>query len=84
MSRYPVSIPFLLLLIAAISLIPPACATTPRVTRTSTDTVTDLSGRWNDTDSRLTAETMIDSMLGSAWLSNFSSQNERQPVDHHW
>jgi len=55
------------------------CAST-EVTRTSTDEVTDLSGRWNDTDSRLTAEAMVSSMLSHAWLENFNSENVRKPV----
>ena len=33
------------------------------VKRIATDEVTDLSGRWNDTDSRLVAESMISGFL---------------------
>lgn len=57
-----------------------ACSTAPKVTRTSTDQVTDLSGRWNDTDSRLTAEAMVTSMLSGAWLGRFTEDNAREPV----
>jgi penicillin-binding protein activator len=38
------------------------------VTRIDTNTTTDLSGRWNDTDSRLVAQEMIQDCLNAAWL----------------
>lgn len=57
------------------------CATPSRsVQRTSADTQTDLSGRWNDTDARLVAEEMVDDMLERPWLQRFSSNEQRQPV----
>ncbi|MCD6343516.1 MAG: penicillin-binding protein activator LpoB, partial [Spirochaetaceae bacterium] len=42
--------------------------------------VIDLSGRWNDTDSRLTAEAMVSSMLSGGWLERFSTDEGRPPV----
>jgi hypothetical protein len=58
-----------------------ACATPSRtVQRTAADTTTDLSGRWNDTDSRLVAEEMVTDLLGSAWLTNFRQEEDRDPV----
>ena len=57
-----------------------ACSSSPSVTRTSADESIDLSGRWNDTDSRLTAETLVDSMLNRDWIENFSSEEGREPV----
>ena len=56
------------------------CATSPSVTRTATDEVIDLSGRWNDTDSRLTAEAMVSSMLSGGWLERFKADEGRDPV----
>lgn len=57
------------------------CATPSRsVQRTSADTQTDLSGRWNDTDARLVAEEMVDDMLQRPWLQRFSSNEDGQPV----
>ncbi|MGM0627282.1 MAG: penicillin-binding protein activator LpoB [Candidatus Fermentibacterota bacterium] len=38
------------------------------VTRTDTDTTTDLSGRWNDTDARMVADSMVDQALNGDWL----------------
>ena len=38
------------------------------VTRVEPETTTDLSGRWNDTDSRLVAQNMIQDCLSGPWL----------------
>jgi uncharacterized protein (TIGR02722 family) len=70
----------LLLSLTAIILLAVGCSSSPTVTRTASDEVIDLSGRWNDTDSRLTAETMVSSMLSSAWLEQFISNEGREPV----
>ena len=50
------------------------CATT-KVERIGVDTTTDLSGRWNDTDSRLVAEEMVKDVLSRPWLDRFSKQH---------
>jgi uncharacterized protein (TIGR02722 family) len=57
-----------------------ACAQETKITRVDSEVVTDLSGRWNDTDSRMVAETMVKEALEYPWLGNFSSSNHRQPV----
>jgi uncharacterized protein (TIGR02722 family) len=51
-----------------------------KVTRVNEEKQIDLSGRWNDTDSRLVAEEMIGDALSRFWLSNFVNQFGRQPV----
>ena len=56
------------------------CASETKVTRVDAGVVTDLSGRWNDTDSRMVAETMVKESLGYPWLGNFTQANKRQPV----
>ncbi len=57
------------------------CATPSRtVSRITSDTQTDLSGRWNDTDARLTAEAMISDVLSRSWLRQFLLANARVPV----
>ncbi|MCD4708383.1 MAG: penicillin-binding protein activator LpoB [Candidatus Sabulitectum sp.] len=38
------------------------------VTRTDTDTVTDLSGYWNDTDARIVADSIVDQCLNGRWF----------------
>jgi len=52
--------------LAAAAFFPLACSQS--VTRIDPNTVTDLSGRWNDTDSRLVANELISSSLTQPWL----------------
>ncbi|OQY35363.1 MAG: penicillin-binding protein activator LpoB [Spirochaetaceae bacterium 4572_59] len=66
-------------LILAMVLIFSGCAST-KVSRTSTDEVIDLSGRWNDTDARLTAEELISDVLSRVWLENFTAREGDKPV----
>ena len=57
-----------------------ACST-KQVTRVDPNEQIDLSGRWNDTDSRLTAEAMIKQSLSEPWLENFrGSHGGEKPV----
>lgn len=56
------------------------CGAETKVTRVDTGVVTDLSGRWNDTDSRMVAESMVKEALEYPWLNNFSQSKRRQPV----
>ncbi len=56
------------------------CASETKVTRVDTGVVTDLSGRWNDTDSRMVAETMVKEALGSPWLENYTRSKNKQLV----
>lgn len=57
-----------------------ACGSNPKVDRIEPDTVTDLSGDWNDTDSRLVAEEMIQDSLSHPWLANFTRSRKKPPV----
>ncbi len=50
------------------------------VTRVDTESTIDLSGRWNDSDSRMVAEEMINDALTRPWLERFTRQNDREPV----
>ena len=68
-----------ILLILALLMALASCASTT-VTRTSTDEVIDLSGRWNDTDSRLTAEEMVSDVLTRPWLDDFTASKAKKPV----
>ena len=52
----------------------------PKVSRVGTDTVTDLSGRWNDTDSRLVAEEMVKEALSRPWIDNYTKKHGKQPI----
>lgn len=53
----------------------------PKVQRVSETSVTDLSGRWNETDSRLTAEEITAELLDHAWYSTYAAENAgKKPV----
>lgn len=43
-----------------------------RVTRIEPSAVTDLSGRWNDTDSRLVANQLIEQTLAAGWAKRYT------------
>ncbi|UCB53808.1 MAG: penicillin-binding protein activator LpoB [Thiotrichales bacterium] len=51
-----------------------------QVTRVESDSVTDLSGNWNDTDSRLVADEMIQDALSRSWLTQFSREQGKAPT----
>jgi hypothetical protein len=51
-----------------------------KVTRIDANETTDLSGAWNDTDSRLVAEEMIADALSHPWTSNFAGETGRAPA----
>ncbi len=58
-----------------------ACGGSSRkVTRIASDETTDISGRWNDTDSRLTAQAMIKDVLSRPWLSDFQMKHGKKPT----
>src|SRR5687768_15626106 len=53
-----------------LALTPIACAR--KVTRIDPNSTTDLSGRWNDTDSRLVADHLINESLNAAWVRRYA------------
>lgn len=55
------------------------CGGSKSVTRMAADTQTDLSGRWNDTDSKLVAGSMINDVLSRAWRDNFIAETGNKP-----
>lgn len=50
------------------------------VSRIETDKQIDLSGKWNDTDSKLVAEEMITDALNSPWLESSDYSATKKPV----
>ena len=56
------------------------CTTAKQVTRIDPDTTIDLSGRWNDTDSRFVAEEMIDDCLTHPWINDHGIDTGSKPV----
>ena len=51
-----------------------------QVTRVSPDQQIDLSGRWNDTDSKLAAEALIDQVLNQGWIEDYRKKFNKKPV----
>jgi uncharacterized protein (TIGR02722 family) len=51
-----------------------------KVDRLDVDETVDLSGRWNDTDSRLVSEEMIADALSRPWIGQFRSGAGKDPV----
>lgn len=56
-----------------------SCASTPKITRIEAEESIDISGNWNDTDSRLVAEEMIRDSLTRAWLDEFLTTKKTKP-----
>jgi hypothetical protein len=56
------------------------CAARKEVTRMPSDTVTDLSGRWNDTDSREVSDEMIEDCLNGNWILQHAASTGKHPV----
>jgi len=71
--RLPLTILFIVML-ATLS----ACGT--RVTRVAVDETHDLSGNWNDTDSRLVSEEMVADVLSRNWLNEYRRSHSGQPT----
>lgn len=75
--RATVAVTFLL---STLVLTAGGCGSGTKVTRVDAGVVTDFSGRWNDTDSRLVAEAMVKEALENPWLENYTRAKGRQPV----
>ncbi len=56
------------------------CGSSREVSRIDPNQTVDLSGNWNDTDSRLVAEEMISDVVSRPWLSDFVSKYGKKPV----
>jgi len=55
-----------------------ACAT--KVARMDVNEVKDLTGNWNDTDSRLVSEEMIKDVLSRPWVGEFTRAHNKPPA----
>ena len=67
------------LIIVALALIVGACASRT-VSRVDPAEQIDLSGRWNDTDSKQVAEEMIRDVMSKPWLERFTAKYQKPPV----
>ncbi|MEH0021347.1 MAG: penicillin-binding protein activator LpoB [Desulfobacter sp.] len=61
--------------VAALALVMGGCSST-RVDRVDVDETIDLSGRWNDTDSRLVSEEMVRDVLERPWVGDHRRDNQ--------
>jgi len=66
-------------LLAVLSLLA-GCGGGKAVTRVDTDSTYDLSGRWNDVDSRLVAEELIAQATASPWVENHLLDQGKKPT----
>lgn len=57
-----------------------ACASGTKVKRIDSQTQTDLSGYWNDTDVRIIADSLIDECVNAPSIVNYIRNNKRLPV----
>lgn len=69
----------LILVLVCTLLVFTSCAST-KVERVSTDTVTDLSGYWNDTDVRIVADSLIADCVNAPAITNYVRTNGKLPV----
>ena len=57
-----------------------ACGSHRQVSRLQPDSVTDLSGQWNETDARLVAQEMVSDCLAKPWLTDYVMDKGEKPV----
>jgi uncharacterized protein (TIGR02722 family) len=65
-------------LLLGVVLLLAGCSTAPTVERKEVDTTIDLSGRWNDADSRMVSEEMIQDCLNRPWLQRHTIRHNGQ------
>lgn len=65
--------------VLGISMLATSCASGPKVTRMDIQESVDLSGRWNDTDSQMVSEAMINDCLTRPWLNKFLQTHQGNP-----
>jgi len=66
--------------LAALAALLAGCGGGTTVTRMETDTTVDLSGKWNDADSRMVAEALISQALTAGWYGEHRYATGRNPV----
>ena len=57
-----------------------SCGSSKQVTRVDADTTIDLSGRWNDADSRMVADEIIQDCLNHPWINDHGISAGGKPV----
>jgi len=69
-----------MMVVCVLGLVAAGCSSGKVVTRVESDEQIDLSGRWNDTDSRLVSEEMIRDCLNHPWLGEFMRNATKKPT----
>jgi len=69
---------WIVMLVAAFALALGGCST--QVKRMGVEQVKDLSGNWNDTDSRLVSEEMIRDSLSGGWIGRHEQMSKKAPT----
>ena len=69
----------IILLFVAILLLHYSGCKTPKVSRVDDRAQIDLSGRWNDTDSRLVSEEMVKDALARPWQTEYQEAKNKRP-----
>jgi uncharacterized protein (TIGR02722 family) len=69
---------FKLVFVAALAVFMQSCSRS--VTRIDPDKEIDISGKWNDVDSKMTAEAMVEQILSELWLKNHMRDVKQKPV----
>jgi len=70
---------FLLSVTLTLALALIGCSSSPQVTRMAVEEEVDLSGKWNDVDSRMVSEKMIGDCLNSPWVARYEQKQTGQP-----
>ena len=68
-----------LLFVLCVSFVLVSCSSAPKVTRTDVDKTIDLSGHWNDSDSRMVAEAMIEQLIDASWIMDYMKEKGAEP-----
>lgn len=70
----------LLILFVGLSILAMTGCGGTKVARKDVDETIDLSGAWNDTDSRLVSKEMINDMLDQRWLKKYTRKHRKPPT----
>lgn len=76
--KISISVTYLFLFLVMVAFI--GCSQRKTVTRVEPGTIIDLSGEWNDIDSRLVAEEMISDVLSRPWVGEYKGANQKAPT----
>lgn len=66
-----------ILLIGAFAILAPSCHSVKRI---DTESEIDISGKWNDVDSKLTAQELTEQVLSETWLNKFMRAEGKKPI----